>query len=201
MFTGIIKFTGEVRENTGTALAIACRSIVADLEAGGSVSVNGACLTAVSVDADQGMFHVDVSPETRGRTTLGTLRPGHRANLELPLRLGDRLGGHMVQGHVDAVGEIVSVEPQAGFRLFTFRADPRYDSLIIEKGSIAVDGVSLTAYDVGEGSFKVAVIPQTLRETTLQGLSPGDKVNLEYDLLGKYVHKYLQAANQERCSA
>jgi riboflavin synthase len=192
MFTGIITAIGEVRERSSERLVIAAEPIAADLKVGGSIAVNGVCLTAVSIDQTQGQFGVELSPETLRRTNLGSLRPGDRVNLELPLRLGDRLGGHLVQGHVDALGEVVSIEPQGEFYLFTFRVDPAHEPLLVEKGSIAIDGVSLTPFHIWEGRFEVAVIPHTLRATTLQGLQPGDKVNIEFDILAKYVTKLMK---------
>lgn len=194
MFTGIITAMGEVVEAAGERLGIAARPIAEGLEIGGSVAVSGACLTAVAVDREGGRFEVELSPETQTRTTLGGLKGGDRVNLELPLRWGDRLGGHLVQGHVDAVGEVIASEPQERFRLLTFRVDPRHHPLLVEKGAVAIDGVSLTPFNIGdEGHFQVAVIPHTLRETTLQGLAPGDKVNVEFDLVGKYVEKQARA--------
>lgn len=193
MFTGIITATGEVREVQSSRCAIACEPISLELTVGGSVAVSGACLTAISVDRATGEFAVELSPETLRRTTLGTLQPGDRVNLELPLRLCDRLGGHLVQGHVDAVGEVSSIAPQGAFSLFTIQMDQQFDALLMEKGSIAIDGVSLTPFHLVAGRFEVAVIPHTLRATTLQCLQPGDKVNIEFDLLAKYVRKQLQA--------
>lgn len=173
-------------------MKIASEPIARELDVGGSVAVSGACLTAVSVDRAAGEFEVELSPETLSRTKLGSLKAGEQVNLELPLRLSDRLGGHLVQGHVDTVGEVVSIEPQGEFQLFTFRVDPGYDHLIVEKGSIAVDGVSLTPFNVDAGRFDVAIIPHTLRVTTLGLLRSGDKVNIEFDLMAKYVEKMLR---------
>jgi len=192
MFTGIITATGEVRNLEQRRLRIASDPIAKELDIGGSVAVSGACLTAVSVDRRCGEFEVELSPETLRRTKLGSLKVGERVNLELPLKLSDRLGGHLVQGHVDTVGEVLSILPQGGFKLFTFRVDPCYDGLIVEKGSIAVDGVSLTPFNIEAGQFDVAIIPHTLRVTTLGGLMPGDKVNIEFDLLAKYIEKLLK---------
>jgi riboflavin synthase len=192
MFTGIITTTGQVRHLGQKLMKIASEPIARELDVGGSVAVSGACLTAVSVDRAAGEFEVELSPETLSRTKLGSLKAGEQVNLELPLRLSDRLGGHLVQGHVDTVGEVVSIEPQGEFQLFTFRVDPGYDHLIVEKGSIAVDGVSLTPFNVDAGRFDVAIIPHTLRVTTLGLLRSGDKVNIEFDLMAKYVEKMLR---------
>ncbi len=191
VFTGIVTATGEVRERSPTRLLILCPSLASELALGGSVAISGVCLTVISVDRAGGQFEVELSPETLKRTTLGSLRPGDRVNLELPLRPSDRLGGHIVQGHVDTVGEVIAVEPEGeGLRL-TFQVDPCYDGLLVERGSIAIDGVSLTPFHILRGRFEVAVIPHTLRVTTLQSLRPGDKVNVEFDLLAKYIAKLL----------
>jgi riboflavin synthase len=197
MFTGIVTAVGRVHhlEGGGARLAISAPPVILqDLEVGGSIAVSGVCLTATSVDPAVRIFTADLSPETRGRTTLGALQEGDLVNLELPLRPRDRLGGHFVQGHVDTVGEVVAIEPQSdGNVLFTFRVDPQYDSLIVEKGSIAIDGISLTPFCVQRGAFKVAVVPHTFRVTALRALRPGAKVNVEFDILAKYVAKQLQA--------
>ena len=193
MFTGIVQALGEVRSLREGRLTVCAPRVVRDLAVGGSVAVNGACLTAVAVDPHAGTFAADLSPETLRRTTLGDLVEGDRVNVELPLRAGDVLGGHLLQGHVDTVGEVLAVEPQLdGSYLFTFRVDPEYDPWIVEKGSIAVDGISLTPFGVEGGRFRVAVIPHTYRNTTLQARGPGARVNVEFDILAKYVAKQLQ---------
>ena len=192
MFTGIVQALGEVRAREGGALAVYAPSLAGELAVGGSVAVNGVCLTAVAVDPGAGTFRADLSPETLRRTALGDLREGDGVNLELPLRAGDFLGGHWVQGHVDTVGEVVAVEPQPdGSYLFAFQVEPRYDLWIVEKGSIAVDGISLTPFDVREGRFSVAVVPHTYHHTTLKSRGPGARVNVEFDILAKYVAKQL----------
>jgi riboflavin synthase len=193
MFTGIITAVGEVRARAGRRLEIAAPpSIMEELHIGGSVAVSGVCLTAVAVDSEGGTFAADLSSETLARTTLGALPVGGRVNLELPLRPTDRLGGHFVQGHVDTVGTIIAIEPQDEAHLFTFQVDPRYDELLVEKGSVAIDGMSLTPFDIQKGRFQVAIVPHTLRSTTLQDRGPGDRVNVEFDLLAKYVAKHLR---------
>ena len=197
MFTGIVTAVGRIhrREGEGARLAISAPpDILQDLKVGGSIAVSGVCLTATSVDRDRQLFTADLSPETRRRTTLGALQEGDFVNLELPLRPMDRLSGHFVQGHIDTVGEVLAIEPQAdGNFLFTFRVDPQYDPLIVEKGSIAIDGISLTPFHVRQGRFEVAVVPHTFRVTALRVLRPGAKVNVEFDILAKYVAKQLQA--------
>jgi len=195
MFTGIVRHRGEVHKRHGGHLALCAPSLVDQLAPGDSVAVNGACLTAVELDTAEGTLAIDLSPETRRRTTLGALAEGEAVNLELPLAPTDRLGGHFVQGHVDAVGEVTAIEAQDDHWEFTFAVDSQHDALLIEKGAVAVDGISLTCYDVSHGRFRVAVIPHTLRETTLQGLSPRDRVNVEFDMLGKYVHKQLRTTD------
>ncbi len=192
MFTGIVQALGEVRARERGSLAVYAPSLAGELAVGGSVAVNGVCLTAVAVDPGAGTFRADLSPETLRRTALGDLQEGDRVNLELPLRAGEFLGGHWVQGHVDTVGEVVAVEPQPdGSYLFTFQVDLQYDPWIVEKGSIAVDGISLTPFDVREGRFSVAVIPHTYHHTTLKSRGPGARVNVEFDILAKYVAKQL----------
>ena len=197
MFTGLVIAVGRVdrREREGSRLVIhAPPEIVDELRVGGSVAVSGVCLTATDVDPARRRFAVDLSPETRKRTTLGALPEGALVNLELPLRPADRLGGHLVQGHVDTVGEVVALEPQGGGHvLFAFQVEPEYDPLIVEKGAIAIDGVSLPPFNVRAGRFEVAVVPHTFRVTALRALRPGAKVNVEFDLLAKYVAKQLDA--------
>lgn len=196
MFTGIVRHCGELRERRGERLAFRSPALVEELTTGDSVAVNGACLTVIEVDAAASAFTVELSAETLRRTTFGELSTGDTVNLELPMAPSERFDGHFVQGHVDAVGEIVHVEEQDAFRVFTFAVDPRHDALLIEKGSVAIDGISLTCYDVGEGRFRVAVIPHTLRATTLQGRAPGARVNVEFDMIGKYVQKQVRTANE-----
>jgi len=193
MFTGIIMALGEVQERGAHHLVIRAPQVAEELEPGGSVAVSGVCLTAASVDRAGGQFKVELSPETLRRTTLDTLKAGDRVNLELPLRPGDRLGGHLVLGHVDTIGEVLAVEPEGEFRLFRFRVDPRFDPLLVEKGSVAIDGISLTPFHVTKGRFEVAVVPKTWQSTTLKERRPGDRVNVEFDPLAKYVAKQLQA--------
>ena len=193
MFTGVIRHCGELRERRGARHVFHGPSLATELNVGDSVAVNGACLTVIERDPTMGAFAVELSPETRRRTTFGRLSVGEAVNLELPLGPSERFDGHFVQGHVDAVGTVVDAQPQGEFTVFTFEVDPHHDPLLVEKGAVAVDGISLTCYDVGEGRFRVAVIPQTLRATTLQGRSPGTKVNVEFDLIGKYVQKQLRS--------
>jgi riboflavin synthase len=164
-------------------------ALARDLADGDSIAVNGVCLTAVGADADG--FGADVMHETLRRSSLAEVRPGARVNLELPLRADERLGGHVVQGHVDGLGAVRDVHEEGFARVVTIDADPALLRYVVEKGSIAVDGVSLTVAAVDEDSFDVSLIPETLERTTLGTASPGSPVNLEVDILAKYVEKLL----------
>jgi riboflavin synthase len=186
VFTGIVEELGTVVSREGPRLRIAARTVLEDVELGASIAVNGCCLTVVGWDAGAGWWEADVVDETYARTALGELGPGHPVNLERPVRLSDRLGGHLVQGHVDGVGEIVTAAPDlcvaAGDGMLRY---------IVEKGSITVDGVSLTVVEAGSDRFTVAVIPHTMEVTTLGRKGPGDHVNLEVDVTAKYVERLL----------
>jgi riboflavin synthase len=193
MFTGLVEALGTVRGlapgGPGRRLTVAA-GLASELALGESVAVNGACLTVVARDAET--FAFDVGPETLARTNLGGLRPGDRVNLERALRLGDRLGGHLVQGHVDGVGRVENRRAEGEWVTVWFRCPPALAAEMVPKGSVAVDGVSLTLVDVAVDRFNVALIPHTLSATTLGLKGPGDAVNLETDILGKYVVKYLR---------
>jgi riboflavin synthase len=190
VFTGIVEEVGEVRA-TGPRLKVAAAKVAADTGPGDSVAVNGVCLTVVErrQEAERAVLGFDLSPETRARTTLGRLRPADPVNLERPVTLLARLGGHLVQGHVDAVGEVAEVRETPPGREVAIRLPEGLGRYMAEKGSIAVDGVSLTVAGVGEGWFRVALVPHTLAATTLGGLRVGDPVNLEVDLIAKYVER------------
>ncbi len=193
MFTGIILGKGRVVEKRpaggGMLFTVEADFDLPDPEEGESIAVNGVCLTAKQISGRR--FTVDVSPESLQRTTLGDLGFGSLVNLERALRLSDRLGGHLVSGHVDGVATVENVLPEGDFIRFTFGLPPGVDRYIIEKGSIAVNGISLTVNQCSGKSFSVAVIPHTLQVTTLGRVSKGDKVNIEVDLIGKYVEKLL----------
>jgi riboflavin synthase len=182
VFTGIVEELGRLRRREGQRLVVEADAVIEDLKVGDSVAHNGCCLTVVDIGA--GWYAVDVVDETLARTNLGELAPGDPINLERPVRLADRLGGHLVQGHVDAVGTIVRPAPLLEVRL---PADLlRY---VVEKGSITVDGCSLTVVKTLADSFTVAVIPHTTEVTTLGTKGPGAHVNIEVDLIAKYIER------------
>jgi riboflavin synthase len=193
MFTGLVEGVGQVRKAVRSrgALVLTVTPLFAvdDVRIGDSLCVNGVCLTVTR--SGEGTLEMDVSAETVSRSTLGGFRAGHRVNLERALRLSDRLGGHLVAGHVDGVGRIARKEPREDSWLVGVQVDPALSRYIIEKGSIAVDGVSLTVNRCRDGYFEVNVIPQTGRETTLLEVGPDERVNIETDLIGKYVEKLL----------
>ena len=190
MFTGLVQTTGTVAALRDGRLTVhAGRPL--ELGEGGSVAVNGVCLTATAVS--NGGFDADVMPETLRRTALGRLGEGDSVNLELALRAGDPLGGHMVQGHVDGTGTVDSVREEGSARVVRVAAAPELLRYVVEKGSIAVDGVSLTVSAVESGWFEVSLIPETLDRTTLGEADPGRVVNLEVDVLAKYVEKLVGA--------
>jgi riboflavin synthase len=185
LFTGLIADTGRIRQS-GSRLAVET-PLAAELAQGDSIAVNGVCLTAVAIDGEH--FEADVMEETLVRSNLGRLAAGERVNLELPLRVGDRLGGHFVQGHVDATGRIETIQQREHSRLVRIGVPPEIMRYVVEKGSIAVDGVSLTVVDVDAKGFSVSLIPETLERTTLGSAGEGDPVNLEVDMLAKYAVK------------
>jgi riboflavin synthase len=190
VFTGLVESTATVRrvERNGDGAHLELETPLAhELAKGDSVAINGVCLTAVAVDGDA--FRADVMAETLRRSSLGPLNEGDRVNVELPLRAGDRMGGHVVQGHVDGTGTVESVEDEGFARVVRIAAPPEILRYVVEKASIAVDGVSLTVADVDDSSFTVSLIPETLERTTLGDATPGRVVNLEVDVLAKYVEK------------
>ena len=195
MFTGLIEDVGKVSRwragSEGGEFTFETALPSRELSLGDSIAVNGCCLTVVRKTGRR--FVVDVSPETLKRTNLADLREGGRVNLERPLQLNDRLGGHMVTGHVDAVGRITRVEPSGDFTFFRVHAPVSVGRLLVPKGSIAVDGISLTVNECAARSFSVAIIPFTLAHTNLQDRGVGDRVNLEADIIGKYVQQFVKA--------
>ena len=194
MFTGIIQSTGRVERQQpgggGVRLTISTARPLAGLANGESIALNGACVTVVGRRGRT--FSADVSPETMRRTTLGHLERGTRVNVERALCMGDRLGGHIVQGHVDGVGRLEAIGRDGDWFAYRFRAPRALSPYLIEKGSIAVDGVSLTVFACRGPSFTVALIPHTLAETTLGERKPGDRVNLEADVLLKHIESMLR---------
>lgn len=200
MFTGIIEDVGKVhhwqmQRGAGT-LTLSTRLPLRQLELGSSIAVNGTCLTVVEKARER--FSVDVSPATLERTSLKQLRRGSPVNLERPVRLSDRLGGHLVTGHVDGVGIVREIRKKGKFIFFSFRVPATLGPLLVTKGSVAVDGISLTVNECGKQRFSVAVIPFTLKHTNLLGRRVGDKVNIEADIIGKYVQRLLESGSRSR---
>ena len=195
VFTGLVEGVGRVsaidRSDAGARISVET-PLVSELRAGDSIAVNGVCLSAATLE--DGSFAADAMNETLSRTSLGDLAPGASVNLELPLRAGDRLGGHVVQGHVDGVGTVAAVASDGFARRIRIAAPAEVLRYVIEKGSIAVDGVSLTVADVDSRSFTVSLIPETLQRTNLGRAETGDRVNLEVDVLAKYVEKLTQGS-------
>ena len=198
MFTGLISERGRVatleRSDEGARLRVRA-ALSADLADGDSIAVNGVCLTAREVSRDG--FSADAMAETLRRSSLGPLIAGDEVNLELPLRARDRLGGHVVQGHVDGVGTVESAEDDGFARLVRVAAPGELLRYVVEKGSVCLDGVSLTVADVDGGGFSVALIPETLERTTLGSLAPGREVNIEADVLAKHLEKLVESGAAE----
>jgi riboflavin synthase len=190
VFTGIIEEVGKIISARPGSLAIAAGDVLQGMERGASMAVNGVCLTVTNFDHNS--FSVDVMPETLSRTNLGLLKAEDRVNLERPLPLGGRLGGHMVQGHVDATSRVTSVRREAEAMLVRFDAPPQLMPYIVEKGFIAIDGVSLTIVSKNTTSFQVSVVDYTSKNTTLGSRRAGDVVNLEVDIIAKYVEQFSQ---------
>jgi riboflavin synthase len=193
LFTGLIADVGIVESvdagEEGSRLRIST-AVAGEIEPGDSVAVNGVCLTATEVDA--GGFAADAMNQTLRVSSLGPLGPGERVNLELPLRAGDRLGGHIVQGHVDGTAEVVAVDEDGFSRRLRVSLDPGLLRYVVERGSIALDGVSLTVSALGEGWLEVSLIPETLERTNLGEAAPGRKLNVESDVLAKHAERLLQ---------
>ena len=190
MFTGIIEEIGKVSSASTTRLVMSARQVVDGIKPGDSIAINGACLTVT--DFDRASFSVDVMPETLQRTNLGQLTAGDGVNLERPTTLGGQLGGHLVQGHIDDIGRIISMEREGEALLFRFEAPPEVMRYTAPKGFIAVDGISLTITEKDNSSFQVSVVEYTRRNTTLGSRKVGDVVNLEVDIIAKYVAQFTQ---------
>jgi riboflavin synthase len=188
VFTGIVEEIGKVISARPGNLSIAAEKVLSDIAEGASIAVNGVCLTVTGFDSKS--FSVEVMEETLNRTNLGLLKTGGGVNLERPLTLGGRLGGHLVQGHIDDTGRVISMTPRGESTIAGFEAPPRVTDYIVEKGFIAVDGASLTVVSRNSSSFQVSLVDYTLQHTTLGGLRVGDTVNLEADIIAKYVEQF-----------
>jgi riboflavin synthase len=194
VFTGIVEELGAVeaveRQSDAVRLTVRATTVLQDTGLGDSLSVNGCCLTVA--DRTDATWTADVMAETLAKTGLGSLTPGDRVNLERAATVGSRLGGHLVQGHVDAVGSVVRRQPGEHWDVVTISMPRDLARYLVDKGSVTVDGVSLTVVEAGDESFTVGLIPETLRRTTLGFRAPGDAVNLEVDVIGKYVARQLE---------
>ena len=200
MFTGIVEELGTVRSIGGGRLTVAARKVLDGLQVGDSIAVNGICLTVTSFDSTG--FQADVMPETVRRTSFASLRQGSAVNLERALTLASRLGGHIVSGHIDGVGTILSFAEEKNALVMKVEAGPAQLRYIVEKGSVALDGISLTVAEVTEGWFSVSLIPHTRSVTDLRDKKPGDPINIENDVVGKYVERFLlQPAAEEAAPA
>jgi riboflavin synthase len=197
MFTGLVEEVGEVLARAGSRLSVRARTVLPDADLGASIAVNGVCLTVADRCGDHVRF--DLGPETLERTALGDLRAGDAVNLERPLRLGALVGGHLVQGHVDGVGTVAWLSRgEEAARLRVECQDERLAALLIPQGSVAVDGTSLTVAALDGVAFEIMLIPHTLAQTTLGRLEAGQRVNLEMDMVGKYVQRFLALRGGER---
>jgi len=188
VFTGIVEEIGKVISARPGNLAVAAGKVLEDMAEGASIAVNGVCLTVTGFDNKS--FNVEVMEETLSRTNLGLLKAGDEVNLERPLTLGGRLGGHLVQGHIDDTGRVISITPRGESIIAGFEAPPKLMSYIVEKGFIAVDGVSLTVVSRNSGSFQVSLVDYSRRNTILGNRRVGDTVNLEVDIIAKYVEQF-----------
>ena len=197
MFTGIIEGLGRINEirsaQQGKQFSLEADFHIDEMKVGDSIAVNGACLTAIEITGCR--FKVDASPETMAKTTLGMRKIGDRVNLERALRFSDRLDGHLVSGHIDGLGKVTQRRISGNAILITLKVDPYLSSYIIPKGSIAVDGVSLTINTCDGNGFEVSIIPHTAKETTISQLTVGDAVNIETDMIGKYVERFVNRTN------
>ena len=197
MFTGIIQELGRIKlirkKGDGLLIQVDAPKSTPELQKGGSISVNGACQSAVRVDRD--LFEALATPETVSKTNFHLLQTGDKVNLELPLTLQEPLGGHLVSGHIDSTGAITNIKPGTESTIMQVEFKTEYNKYLIEKGSVAVDGISLTVFDIKSGSFSVSLIPETIENTNLKFRKIGDIVNLEYDLIGKYVEKFFNKGN------
>lgn len=198
MFTGLVEELGKIRAvvrgGHSIRLSVGAEKVLTDVKIGDSIAVDGACLTVVEFNSHS--FTVDIMPETYDRTTLSARKQGDAVNLERTLCLGDRLGGHIVSGHIDAVGTIVSIMPRDNANILRIRFPEKLSSFVIPQGSVAVDGVSLTVVDCGDDWFEVSLIPHTWDVTVLSRKKTGDPVNVETDVLGKYIQRMLRSSGK-----
>jgi len=203
LFTGIIEAMGRIRRiepyGEGRILAVETSLDLCETKVGDSIAVNGACLTAVKIQ--QNLFEVDVAPETVQRTTFRTAAAGDRVNVERALKLSDRIDGHLVSGHIDGTGTVASKHRTSNAWIISIEADQTLVGEMIEKGSVAIDGISLTINKCAKASFEVSIIPHTAGITTIENRSAGDKVNIETDMIGKYVKKFLQTGRGKNVGA
>ncbi|MBX7256221.1 MAG: riboflavin synthase [Candidatus Hydrogenedentes bacterium] len=190
MFTGLIEEVGVVSRRSGADVTILAQTVLDSMKEGDSIAVNGVCLTVVAFD--ESGFVVQMSPETLEKSSLRALQAGDAVNLERAMALGDRMGGHFVQGHVDGVGRVKSITNQGDFSFWKFQAPSEVAKYLVPKGSISIDGISLTIVDPSGDTFGVALIPTTLNSTTLGKKRPGDLVNMEADLFAKHIYHYLR---------
>ena len=195
MFTGIIEETGIIQTITNNKVKIQAKTVLSDTKCGDSIAVNGVCLTVTKIYDDG--FNADVSPETMEVTTLGNLKPGSVVNLERALPANGRFGGHIVSGHIDKPGKIVSLKKDADFYILKIELLPELKKYVVKKGSIAVNGISLTVAEIEGNEVKIAVIPHTYENTNLKFLQNGDIVNIETDILSKYIEKFLLTSDNK----
>jgi riboflavin synthase len=198
MFTGIIEEIGTVKalkvDGNGARIKLAADIVLGDMKSGDSLAVDGVCLTIVTIGHDE--LEADISRETLHRSTLGIRKAGDKVNLERALTPTSRMGGHIVQGHIDGTGIFQRTSPEGTGYTMSFSPPGSISKFIVEKGSIAINGVSLTIADISSDGFSVAVIPHTLKNTTLRFLHPGNPVNIEADIIGKYIHRFMQKENK-----
>ena len=194
MFTGIVEEVGQVILKVPDKLTVRAQKVLEGLKLGDSIAVNGACLTITNLDKSS--FTVDLMPETLRQTNLGLLNYGDEVDLERPLSLGSRLGGHLVQGHVDSTGRVTLVKPEGEAKIMGFKASDEVMRYIVKKGFVAVDGVSLTVTDLNQNSFQVSLVQSSQRNTILGARKIGDLVNLEVDIMAKYAERFTQTKNE-----
>ena len=195
MFTGIIEEIGKVLSITEKKAVIECKMVLESTKIGDSIAVNGTCLTVTEIGTHS--FSADVSPETFMVTALHELKPGSSVNLERAMPADGRFGGHIVSGHIDGIGKVGNVTPNNGFFDLSIELNPKDARYVVKKGSIAINGVSLTVADISGNAIKIAVIPHTFRNTTLKNLQTGNYVNIEVDILAKYVEKFLSTSDNK----